>query len=76
MRLWAGWCCSETDGEGLWWTPQYPEEMWLQALADLAQTHLSNPRVIGIDLRQASVSYRDFKGILINIIRIQEVPRY
>ena len=52
VRLWVGWCCSETDGEGLWWTSQYPEEMWLQALADMAQTYLSNPRVIGIDLRQ------------------------
>ena len=25
-------CCSEQDGEGLWWTRQYPEEVWVAAL--------------------------------------------
>ena len=24
--------CSEQDGEGLWWTRQYPEEVWVGAL--------------------------------------------
>ena len=47
----AGWCCSEQDGEGLWWTNNYPEEMWLQALAAMAETFLSNPLVVGLDLR-------------------------
>ena len=25
----AGWCCSEQDGEGLWYTHDYPEDMWI-----------------------------------------------
>lgn len=25
----ADWCCSETDGNGLWYNPEYPEEKWL-----------------------------------------------
>jgi len=47
----AGWCCSEQDGEGLWWTNQYPEEMWIQALAMMAERYLGDPLVVGIDLR-------------------------
>ena len=47
----AGWCCSEQDGEGLWWTDSYPEEMWLQALASLADTFSANSLVVGMDLR-------------------------
>ena len=47
----AGWCCSEQDGEGLWWTAQYPEEKWLQALAAMTETYVTNPRVVGLDLR-------------------------
>ena len=26
----AGWCCSEQDGDGLWYTHKYPEEMWIE----------------------------------------------
>ena len=47
----AGWCCSEQDGEGLWWTASYPQEMWLQALAAMAENYATNPRVVGLDLR-------------------------
>ena len=47
----AGWCCSEQDGEGLWWTAKYPQEMWLQALATMAENYATNPRVVGLDLR-------------------------
>ena len=48
---WADWCCSEQDGEGLWWTASYPQEMWLQALAAIAENYATNPRVVGLDLR-------------------------
>ena len=47
----ADWCCSEQDGEGLWWTASYPQEMWLQALAAMAENYATNPRVVGLDLR-------------------------
>ena len=47
----AGWCCSEQDGEGLWWTAKYPQEMWLQALAAMAENYATNPRVVGLGWR-------------------------
>ena len=33
----AGWCCSEQDGDGLWYTNQYSEQMWLNALEKMAE---------------------------------------
>ena len=33
----AGWCCSEQDGDGLWYTNRYPEQMWLDALEQMAE---------------------------------------
>ena len=33
----AGWCCSEHDGDGLWYTHQFPEQMWLDALQMMAE---------------------------------------
>jgi len=47
----AGWCCSEQDGEGLWWTHDYPEEQWLSALEGLADRYAENSLVVGMDLR-------------------------
>ena len=47
----AGWCCSEHDGDGLWYTHDYPEEMWLEALEKMAERYAADPMVVGIDLR-------------------------
>ena len=47
----AGWCCSEQDGEGLWYTHDYPEEMWTDALVRMAERYVADPLVVGIDLR-------------------------
>lgn len=47
----AGWCCSDHDGEGLWWTHKYPEEVWLEALEGMADRYQDNPLVVGMDLR-------------------------
>jgi endoglucanase len=47
----AGWCCSEQDGEGLWYTHDYPEEMWLQALEKMVDRYVGNQLVVGMDLR-------------------------
>jgi endoglucanase len=47
----AGWCCSEKDGEGLWWTDTYPENVWFQHLTLLANTYRQYEKVIGFDLR-------------------------
>eukprot|EP00438_Fugacium_kawagutii_P020586 Skav222341 [mRNA] locus=scaffold3497:25622:33670:- [translate_table: standard] len=45
------WCCSTTDGEGLWHTKKYPEAAWLEALTLMADRYKANPWVIGFDLR-------------------------
>jgi len=47
----AMWCCSPHDGEGLWYTNEYPEEMWIQGLELVTQRYLGNPWVAGMDLR-------------------------
>merc|ERR1711990_648964 len=47
----AGWCCSEQDGDGLWYTNQYSEQMWLDALEKMAERYSGDQLVVGIDLR-------------------------
>eukprot|EP00439_Symbiodinium_sp_Y106_P037160 s824_g4.t1 len=59
----AMWCCSEDDGEGLWysqdrqmafhrlWQYEYSEEDWLQSLRLLARRYREEPYVVGFDLR-------------------------
>ncbi|CAE7246322.1 NHD1 [Symbiodinium pilosum] len=47
----AGWCCSGTDGEGLWYTDRYSEEAWLSGIGLVARRYRDNPRVAGFDLR-------------------------
>lgn len=45
------WCCSNDDGDGLWWSRQYPEYMFFQCTEDFAKRYADNERVVGIDLR-------------------------
>ena len=47
----ADWCCSGTDGDGLWYTADYPESAWLADWAALATRYAANKAVIGADLR-------------------------
>lgn len=47
----AGWCCSETDGQGLWWTKEYSEDQWLQSLSNITNAFKSDPYVVAVDLR-------------------------
>ena len=47
----AGWCCSLEDGNGLWYTDKYPEEMFFEHWAAMAERYAANPMVIGADLR-------------------------
>ena len=28
----ATWCCNERDGEGLWYTHEYSEDAWANAI--------------------------------------------
>lgn len=47
----AGWCCSGTDGEGLWYTTRYSEKDWLEGIGLVARRYRDNSRVVGFDLR-------------------------
>jgi len=47
----AMWCCSSEDGEGLWYTDEYPTEMWEDCLVEFAARYKDNPLVAGMDLR-------------------------
>ncbi|HEV2377085.1 MAG TPA: cellulase family glycosylhydrolase, partial [Streptosporangiaceae bacterium] len=45
------WCCSETDGNTLWYNSAYPESAWLADWESMARTFKGVPQVIGADLR-------------------------
>ncbi len=47
----ADWCCSETDGNGLWYNAEYPESKWLADWQTIARRYKRQPWVIGADLR-------------------------
>jgi endoglucanase len=47
----ADWCCSETDGNGLWYNADYPEAKWLTDWTAIASRYRKNAWVVGADLR-------------------------
>jgi len=47
----GAWCCDTEDGEGLWYTADFPEEDWLYGLTFIAKRYQNNARVVGFDLR-------------------------
>ncbi len=47
----AGWCCSTTDNNELWYNADYPQAKWIADWQMMAQRYQSNPWVIGADLR-------------------------
>ena len=47
----AMWCCSETDGNGLWHNKHYTADQWEEVLTTLAKEYKDEPMVIGNDLR-------------------------
>jgi hypothetical protein len=47
----AMWCCSLTDGDGLWHTSKYGAEKWEEVLLSLTKQYKDEPMVIGNDLR-------------------------
>ena len=38
----AMWCCSMEDGEGLWYTDEYPEQRWLEGWRLIAERYKVN----------------------------------
>jgi len=55
----AGWCCHDDDGNGFWYTDQYPEEVFFEHWTFMAERYLNNPLVIGAD--QASIQVKPSK---------------
>jgi endoglucanase len=47
----ATWCCSDTDGDGLWYNAAYPESSWMNDWQMMSKRYASEPSVIGADLR-------------------------
>jgi endoglucanase len=47
----ADWCCSETDGNGLWFQDAYPESSFLADWVTMATRYANQPAVVGVDLR-------------------------
>lgn len=47
----ADWCCSESDGNGLWYTNEYDEQDWIQVLVTLVKRYKHLGYVVGVDLR-------------------------
>jgi endoglucanase len=47
----ADWCCSETDGNGLWYNAEYPEQKWLADWQTIVRRYKNQPWVVGADLR-------------------------
>lgn len=47
----ADWCCSETDGNGLWYNADYPETAWLADWQTIARRYHGQRWVIAADLR-------------------------
>jgi endoglucanase len=47
----ADWCCSSSDGNGLWYTDQYSEQDWTTTLKILVERYKQVKYVVGIDLR-------------------------
>lgn len=47
----ADWCCSENDGNGLWYNAEYPEAKWLADWQTIVRRYQHQPWVVGADLR-------------------------
>jgi endoglucanase len=47
----ADWCCTDTDGNGPWYSAGYPESKWLADWETLARRYKDQPWVVGADLR-------------------------
>jgi len=47
----ADWCCSENDGNGLWYNDEYPEAKWLADWNAIVRRYRKQPWVVGADLR-------------------------
>jgi endoglucanase len=49
--LFSGWCCSDADGNGLWWNGNWPASVFSQVWQTVAQRFASEPLVAGYDIK-------------------------
>lgn len=47
----ADWCCTTTDGNGLWFNAAYPQSAWLADWTSITAHYAGNPWVVGAELR-------------------------
>jgi endoglucanase len=47
----ADWCCSNTDGNQLWYNSQQPQTAWLADGQGMVQRYRAQPAVVAVDLR-------------------------
>jgi endoglucanase len=47
----ADWCCDEAHGDGLWYTPQFPESSWIADWRTLATRYRHSRNVVAAELR-------------------------
>lgn len=47
----ADWCCTTSDGNGLWFTDAYPESRWTADWRTIVKRYAAQPAVVGADLR-------------------------
>jgi len=47
----ANWCCDWRDRNGLWYTDNYPEEMWFDAWKGMTELFRNVPMAVAVDLR-------------------------
>jgi len=47
----ADWCCKDDDGNGLWYSKEYPESAWLADWMTIVHRYRKQPWVVGVDLR-------------------------
>jgi endoglucanase len=59
----ADWCCSDSDGNGLWYSADYPEARWLDDWATIARRYRAQEWVVGADLRNELRSGATWGGV-------------
>jgi endoglucanase len=57
-----GWCCSEADGNGLWYNRRWPAAKFFAAWQDISARYQANPLVAAMDImnepRRTTVGWR------------------
>jgi endoglucanase len=46
-----GWCCKNTDSNGLWFNDRFPAQKFTAAWQNIAKRYASNPLVAGMDIK-------------------------